>query len=132
MFRPCGHRLVIHRDPVEETYGEMGLIVHAKKDSAKLEAANCQTGVILALGPDCWKAFRKIDEKGTEVEGQPWAKVGDYVLYSKYAGRNINDPFTPDEEDIIIINDEDVIAVIEPEKTKIPVSDIRINAKGAK
>jgi co-chaperonin GroES (HSP10) len=66
-----------------------------------------------------------LDDKGTEHNGKSWADVGDYVLFAKYAGRNINDPFTPDEEDLIVLNDEDVLAVITPMQQVIPESLVR-------
>lgn len=119
MFRPCGHRIIVRRDPVEETTAG-GIIVTTSESARKLEAANCQTGVIISIGPDAWKAFRMIDENGKEKNGRPWATPGDYVLFAKYAGRNINDPATPGEEDLIILNDEDVIALITEEPTPIP------------
>ena len=120
MLNPCGHRIVVKRDSVEETYGDSGIIVTASESAKKLEVANCQTGVVVAIGPDAWKAFRMRDENGREVNGRPWAHPGDYVIFAKYAGRNIDDPFTKGEEDFIILNDEDVIAIITPSRTEIP------------
>jgi co-chaperonin GroES (HSP10) len=130
MFKPCGHRLVIQRDPVEETYGDSGIIIHANENQQKLDAANCQMGVIVAIGPDCWEAFRKVDSTGNEVNGKPWASVGDYVLYAKYAGKNVIDPFTPEDKDLIILNDEDIIAIVTEGETVIPTDTVR-EAKGA-
>lgn len=125
MFKPLGHRLVVHRDPVEETYGEMGIIMHSQEQSKKLEAANAQLGIVVAVGPDAWKAYRMIDDNGVEKNGKPWAKVGDYVLFSKYAGKNVIDPFTPNNEDLVVLNDEDVICIITPEETVVPTGTVR-------
>lgn len=130
MLNPCGHRVIVQRDPTEDTYGDSGIIVTVSKDAEKLEAANMQIGVIVAVGPDAWKAFRIMDDQGKEHNGKKWANVGDYVLYSRYSGRNINDPFTPEEEDLMIMLDEDILAIITPESTKIPESTIREKAKG--
>jgi co-chaperonin GroES (HSP10) len=87
-------------------------------------------GVIVAIGPDCWEAFRKVDSTGNEVNGKPWASVGDYVLYAKYAGKNVIDPFTPEDKDLIILNDEDIIAIVTEGETVIPTDTVR-EAKGA-
>lgn len=124
MFKPCGHRLIVHRDPIV-TQSSGGIILTSNVQQEKLEKANVQLGVIVDLGPDCWKAFRKIDENGNEVEGKHWAEAGDYVLFAKYAGRNVIDPFTPDNEDIVILNDEDIICVITPEKIAVPTDTVR-------
>ena len=119
MFKPCGHRIIVRRDPAEETTSG-GIIIATTESAKKLEAAQCQTGVIVAVGPNAWEAFRLLDGNGKEKNGKPWATVGDYVLFAKYAGRNVIDPATPDEEDLIILNDEDVISVITDEPTEIP------------
>lgn len=129
MFQPCGHRVIVQRDPVVDTYGESGIIITSSASAKKLEAANAQTGVVVAIGPDAWKAFRMINDNGKEVNGKQWAKPGDYVLFAKYAGRNVDDPFTPDEGDLIILNDEDIIAIITPERTEIPDCKTRDKAE---
>lgn len=120
MFHPCGHRVIVRRDHVKETYGDSGIIIAVDESAKKMEKANVQTGVVVAVGPDAWKAFRMLDENGKEVNGKSWAKPGDYVLYAKYAGRNVDDPFTPDEGDLIILNDEDILTIITEEPTVIP------------
>lgn len=130
MLNPCGHRLVVHRNPVEETYGEVGIIVHSNDQQKKLDSANAQLGVVVAVGPDAWKAFRKVDDNGKEVNGKHWADVGDYVLFAKYAARNIIDPFTPDNPDLVVLNDEDIICVITQEPTVVPSETVR-DAEGA-
>lgn len=130
MFNPCGHRVVIHRDPIERTT-DSGIIIHSSTQSEKLEAANAQMGVVIAVGPDAWKAYRMVDDNGKERNGKRWAEPGDYVLFAKYAARNVIDPYTPDNEDICVMNDEDIICVITPETTVVPESTARNNAKGA-
>jgi len=124
MFQPCGHRIVVRRDTVEETT-EGGIIIAATESAKKLEAASCQTGVVVAVGPQAWHAFRTLDENGKEHSGQPWAEPGDYVLYSKYSGRNIDDPFSPEERDLMILNDEDVLCIIRPDAQVIPESPVK-------
>ena len=129
MFKPTGHRLVVHRNPVEE-YSPGGIIQHASEESKKLKANNSQLGVIVAIGPDAWKAFRMINENGKEVSGKPWAKVGDYVLYIRNSAREVSDPFSPNQKDLVMMADEDVLAVITKEATVIPESKVRDAARG--
>lgn len=111
MLRPCGHKLIIQQDALEETYGESQIVI--VRENEKLERAAVQTGRIVAMGPDCWKAFRQIDENGTERNGLPWAKIGDHVMYAKYGGAFITDPGSGVE--YILLNDEDISVIIEDE-----------------
>lgn len=59
-------------------------------------------GVVLDIGADAWKEF---------VE--PWAKVGDTVLYQRYAGMKVPDGKGGFRDDILVINDLDITAVVE-------------------
>ena len=89
-----GYRLLIKPDMVE-LKTESGLVIAADR---KLEQAAQVRGYIHSVGSKCWDGE------------EPYAKVGDYVLYSKYAGKVVDDP--EDNEQYIILNDEDVLAVI--------------------
>ena len=98
-----GYRLVIKPDELEE-YSEGGIaIVHSK-----FEKGAVQIGTILSIGERAWKAFDK-DAHGIPC-GKPWAKVGDRVVFSKYAARFFK--ADNDSEEIAFLNDEDVLAVI--------------------
>lgn len=119
MITVTGHRVLIKEDPVEKrTKG--GLYVAVDE---KLERASCQRGIIIAVGPDCWKAFRKIDGDGIERNGEPWAKVGDYVVFARHAGRFIEDPVT--NELFMIMNDEDILGLINEGDNVIPDHSVR-------
>jgi len=108
---PCGHRLIIEPDKVEkETDWGLQLVSFDER----LEEAGQQIGTIIAIGPDAWKAFRMMDDNGQERNGKPWAKVGDRVWYSRYAGKFILDPHT--EKEYKLINDEDVNVIIKEEE----------------
>ena len=124
MFQPCGHRVIVRRDTVENV-SEGGIILNTNTTQQKLEAASCQTGVVVAIGPDAWKAFRMLDENGSEKNGKAWARPGDYVVFAKDSGRNLNDPFTPGEEDLVFLNDEDILAIIVPGEQPIPESSVK-------
>jgi co-chaperonin GroES (HSP10) len=66
-------------------------------------------GVVVAIGPDAWKAFRQVDDTGKLVNGQPWAKIGDRVTYSKNAGKFVKN--TETGEEFVVMNDEDIVLV---------------------
>ena len=108
MIKPSGHRVLVKKDPIEkETKGGIVLAV-----DEKLERTGVQTGILVANGPQAWKAFRELDENGQEHNGRPWAIPGDYIVFARFAGKHINDPFDPEEKNYSIMNDEDIIAVI--------------------
>ena len=97
-LKALGRRLIVKPDEVE-VVTEGGIILTINKE---LERAGQITGVIHSIGHLCWTDF--IDE-------EPWAKVGDRIHFSRYAGRYIEDPET--KERYMIMNDEDVLAIIE-------------------
>lgn len=92
-----GYRVIIRPDPVEEV--TKGGIVIAQNE--RLAEAARVTGVVVSIGNTAWK-HHKVDE--------PWAKEGERVCYSRYAGKTIVDPET--EEELIVINDDDIVAAI--------------------
>ena len=100
MLEPLGHRVLIKVVLKKQT--DSGLVLVHDERFAK---AAMEHGEIIAIGPNAWKAFDG---------GEPWAKVGDRVLFSKYGGKFVIDPDNPpvDGEDFIIINDEDCLARI--------------------
>lgn len=91
-----GRRLLVKPDPIEETVN--GFVMVTDK---KLERAGQIVGTLVSIGHLCWKDFS--DET-------PWAEVGDAVLYSRYAGKFVEDPLSG--ENYVILNDEDIIAKI--------------------
>jgi len=87
-IRPLGDRVVIKPAPAE-TKTSSGIII---PDTAKEKP---QRGTVVAVGQG------KKDEPLT-------VKVGDVVLYSKYAGTEIN----IDGEDYLIMKESDILAII--------------------
>ncbi|MDZ7779579.1 MAG: co-chaperone GroES [Gemmatimonadota bacterium] len=57
-------------------------------------------GEVIAVGPG------RLSEDGTRLE--PDVKVGDHVLYGKYAGADV----TLDGEDYLILREADVLAIV--------------------
>ena len=93
-IRPLSDRVVVK--PLEETE-EMrgGLYI---PDTAKEKR---QQGEILAVGPG------RISDDGKRIEMD--VKVGDRVIYGKYSGTEI----TVSAEEVLILRESDVLAVME-------------------
>lgn len=100
MINPVGHRVLIRPDEVEKTTPS-GIILAVDE---RIEKSNNIKGTLVAVGSQAWKAFDK------EFKGEPWAKVGDHIIYSKHSGSYVEDPDT--SEILLMANDEDVVAVI--------------------
>lgn len=102
MIDPKGHRVLLkpidfnEKDEVYKAAKEMGLIL--SKDQSKREQAGVDVGTILAIGSLCWSDFG---------DGEPWAKVGDKVMFAKYGGHLFEDK----GEWYVLINDEDLLGV---------------------
>ena len=93
-IKPLGDRIVVK--PLEAESKTRGGIV--LPDTAKEKP---QEGKIVAVGKG------KVLENGT-VQA-PEVKVGDKVLYGKYSGNEIT---TKDGEELLIMREEDILAII--------------------
>ena len=93
-LRPLGDRVVIQPTPREEMT-KSGIVL---PDTAKEKP---QEGKILSVGPG-----RVLDDGTRE---QIDVKKGQKVLYAKYAGTE----FKVDGEDLLIISQKDILAVVE-------------------
>jgi chaperonin GroES len=93
-LRPLGDRVVIQPTPREETT-KSGIVL---PDTAKEKP---QEGSIIAAGPG------RLNDEG---QREPMdVKVGDKVLYAKYAGTE----FKIDGGDYLIVSQRDILAVVE-------------------
>ena len=92
-LRPLGDRVVIKPSPKEEVT-KSGLVI---PDTAKEKP---QEGTILAVGPG------KLDEDGKRLPMD--VKVGDKVLYAKYAGTEIK----LEGEEHLIVKETDILAIV--------------------
>lgn len=105
MIEPVAHRLVIkafditESDDVYKSAKGAGLILSGE-DKLKREQAAVDRGTIVSIGPT---AFRDFGWEHTLV-------IGDDIVYAKYAGKDVEDPET--KEKFILINDEDVVAIL--------------------
>jgi len=93
-LRPLGDRVVIQPTPREEMT-KSGIVL---PDTAKEKP---QEGSVLAVGPG---AFDN-DGKRMAID----VKVGDKVLYAKYAGTE----FKVDGDDLLIVKQSDILAIVE-------------------
>jgi chaperonin GroES len=93
-LRPLGDRVVIKPTPREEMT-KSGIVI---PDTVKEKP---QEGSILAVGPG-----RILDDGKRE---QIDVKKGNKVLYAKYAGTE----FKVDEEDLLIVSQKDILAIVE-------------------
>jgi len=95
---PLMHRALVKPKQVE-TKTASGIIL--TESLTRKEQAGTDEGIILALGDTFGKDF------GAEV----LPKVGDKVLFAKYAGKFIKDG----DEDLVLLNDDDLIAIVRDE-----------------
>lgn len=84
MIEPLENRLVIEADTTESTSKRGVLIPETAKEKP-------QSGTVLAAGPECKKV-----------------KKGDHVLFGKYSGVQL----TVDEKDVMIIKENDCLAIL--------------------
>lgn len=92
-IKPLGDRVVIKRLEAEETT-KSGIIVTGTAKERPQEAE------VVAVGPGAI-----VDGKRTEME----VKIGDKVLYSKYAGTEVK----VDGEEYTILKQDDILAIVE-------------------
>jgi chaperonin GroES len=90
---PSGHRLLVKKDDVEEVTKGGIIIPETARDTRKFQG---NSGTVVAIGPYCWP------------EQEPWAEVGDRVIYVRNAGVAVKQNRQPH----VILNDEDIIAVL--------------------
>ena len=93
-LRPLGDRVVVQPSAHEEMT-KSGIVI---PDTAKEKP---QEGKILAVGPG-----RVLDDGKRE---QMDLKKGDKVLYARYAGAE----FKVDGEDLLIVSQKDILAIVE-------------------
>ncbi|MBM3192112.1 MAG: co-chaperone GroES [Chlamydiae bacterium] len=93
-LQPLGHRVIAQR--LEEKEALKGGII--LPDSAKKKQEKVK---VLAVGPG------KVNQDGQKVPCP--VKVGDVVLMDKYSGQEI----TLDDEEYVILNADDIIAIVE-------------------
>ena len=94
---PRGHRVLVLPDAVEEKT-ESGIIVSVGLERDRERLAQLK-GTIVEIGNSCW-----------HDQPEPWAQVGDHVIFGKYSGLIYKGA---DEKEYRIINDLDVVAKVD-------------------
>lgn len=101
---PCGHRLLIKPQKIEDVDDGYKAAVRAgiiiPEAHERLQQSAVDKGTVITLGSTAFRDFG----------GEAWCSPGDLVAYARYGGKIINDPET--NTDYLILNDEDIIAVI--------------------
>lgn len=115
-LKPCGYKLYVK--PIEmqeaikvpETLQKMGLVISHGSSSADQRAKmELDVGTLVAAGPLAWK---HVDYGyGLPEWDEAWPKIGDKVIFGKYAGKLVTDPFTGEE--FMLLNDDDIQSKIE-------------------
>lgn len=94
-LKPLGDRLVVEPIEMEETTASGILLPETAKEKP-------QEGKVIAAGPG------KLDDSGKRVQME--VKVGDRVLYAKYAGTEIK---LDGDHKVLILKESDVLALVE-------------------
>ena len=98
-LKPLGDRIVVKVvEEIEKTKGGIVLPDTAKEKPQEAEVA--------AVGPGAR------NEKGDRIPME--VKVGDRVIFAKYSGTE----FKQDDEDLLILRESDVLAIVTRERAK--------------
>ena len=93
--QPVGYRILLRpRGVVEKTKGGIILTDAAQETQSYLNSV----GQVIAMGHECYS-----DRKG------PWCKVGDLVIFGRYAGARIS----VQKVKMVLLNDDEIIATLE-------------------
>jgi len=96
--KPTGWRIIVLPFKMDEkTKG--GIIMNETTLEKQQVASQC--GNVLAMGPQCYT------DKERYPEG-PWCKVGDWVIFARYAGSRIQ----IEGGEIRLLNEDEILATI--------------------
>lgn len=107
MIKPTGHHLLVEVEKVEEK-SEGGIITTCDENQLKREFHGKTVGIVVAIGPMCWKAY-DYDKPGWKE----WCKVGDKIEFTSNTSKLIEDD---DGNQLFLMVDENVLAVHEEDK----------------
>jgi co-chaperonin GroES (HSP10) len=111
MIEPVLHRLVVkqfdvtEKDKTFQSAKAAGILLQGTQ--MEREQAAVDRGTVVALGPTVFQDFK------AELNLQ----VGDEIVFARHAGKTVRDPEQADNDftKYIVINDEDVIAILRNE-----------------
>ena len=96
--QPTGWRILVL--PFKMGEKTKGGILMGHETLEKQQVAS-QCGNVLAMGPDCYR------DKNRYKQG-PWCKVGDWVMFARYAGSRIK----IEGGEVRLLNDDEILATI--------------------
>jgi len=96
-MNPVGWRVLIKPQEVKKV-SKGGIILSTESNSDREQMANT-TGVVIAMGDQCYAD-----------EPTPWCKVGDKVIFAKYAGLLY---LGKDGNQYRMINDKDITGILD-------------------
>jgi len=100
-IRATGHHILVKPDIIKEKTDGGIILVQETREQEQRAATQ---GILVGVGPSAWVDF---------ADGEPWAQVGDYVSFAKFAGIEMDGA---DGEKYVLLNDQDVLAVLSPKK----------------
>jgi chaperonin GroES len=96
---PTGWRmLVLPFRMNEKTKG--GVLLGTETIDRQQVASQC--GNVIAMGPDCYNDTKRFNDG-------PWCKVGDWVVFARYAGSRIE----IEGGEVRLLNDDEILATVQ-------------------
>ena len=116
-----GHRVLVKVEKLEEAdevykRAARAGIQFADTEDSRRARAGLDKGTVVQVGDDAFKAFYLHANPSDErmIFFRPWCDKGDTIAFAKYSGKVIEDP--EDGLKYVVINDEDVVAVLKGTK----------------
>lgn len=117
-----GWRIVVKPvDPVTEVNG-----IALPKEAIQAQEYLRYIGQVVDVGPLAYSDER-FSPRGTELKtlehpsvltNQAWCKAGDWIAFGRHAGQEVK---SKDGIRYRILNDDDVLAIVDPDRIDIPV-----------
>ena len=122
MITVRGHRVLVKVekledvDPVYAAAKKAGLAFAEHLSEHQRAVMGVDKGTVVEVGSDAFKQFyiNCNPDDNRMMFFRPWCEKGDTVAFAKYSGKVIEDP--EDGQKYVVINDEDVVAVLKGTK----------------
>jgi len=102
-FKPVEYKVLVKPEQTETMYGNI-IIPDAARDRQQIAQ---DKGEIVAVGGSCFEDW-----------GPPVPKVGDKILFSKYAGYRFFDRDANPNTEYRVVNDKDITMILEESEEK--------------